>query len=82
LLKQFDRKLRHICGDGNCLFRALAMIMYGAESFHAKVRSLLANFIEENAKDFKKYLADETMETHLKKTFLKKFLIGSHQTNR
>lgn len=49
------------------MFRCLAMIMYGSESFHDTVRSLLANFIEDNAKDFKKYLSDETMEMHLKK---------------
>lgn len=49
------------------MFRSLAMVMYGSESFHGTVRSLLATYIEKNAKDFKKYLSDETMEMHLKK---------------
>ena len=67
MLKEIDRKLCPISGDGNCLFRALALIIYGSESFHDRVRLLLTNFIEKNTKDFKKYLSDETMETHLKK---------------
>ena len=39
----------------------------GSESFHDTVRSLLVNYIEKNANNFKKYLSAETMETHLKR---------------
>ena len=67
LLKAAERKLRPISGDGNCMFRALAMVMYGSESFHDTVRSLLVNYIEKNTKNFKKYLSDENMEMHLKR---------------
>lgn len=67
MLKTTERKLRPISGDGNCMFRSLAMVMYGSESFHGTVRSLLVTYIEKNAKDFKKYLSDETMEMHLKR---------------
>ena len=31
--------IRHIRGDGNCLFRALSFIITGSESQHSKVRS-------------------------------------------
>lgn len=67
LLKAAERKLWPISGDGKCMFRALAMVMYGSESFHDTVRSLLVDYIEKNTKDFKKYLLDETMEMHLKR---------------
>ena len=67
LLKANDRTLRPISGDGNCMFRALAMAMYGSESFHDRVRQLLATYIEKNSKYFKKYLTSGTMEAHLKR---------------
>ena len=48
------------------MFRALAMVIFGSESFHDTVRSLLFDYIEKNTKDFKKYLVDKTMDMHLK----------------
>ena len=66
-MKAVDKKLQPISGDGNCMFRALAMVMYGSESFHNTVRLLLVDYIKSNSKDFKKYLSNETMEVHLKR---------------
>ena len=36
-------------GDGNCLFRSLARILYGSEDFHTQVRLLLVQFEDSNA---------------------------------
>ena len=66
-MKAADKKLKPISGDGNCMFRVLAMVMYGSESFHNTVRLLLVDYIKSNSKDFKKYLSNETMEVHLKR---------------
>ena len=36
LLASQNRKLIQIKGDGNCLFRALSLVVYGSEMYHSK----------------------------------------------
>ena len=66
LLASQNRKLVRIRGDGNCLFRALSLIVYGSEMCHAKVRELLVNFVRTNADNFRVYVTTgTTLEDHL-----------------
>ena len=39
-----DHKVKPICGDGDCLFHALAFVLYGTEMCHEKVHELLVQF--------------------------------------
>ena len=58
------RKRKVILGDGNCLFRAVAHIMYGTEDKHATVRQILVRFIWHNRPVFQKYITNGTFEQH------------------
>ncbi|KAL9185647.1 hypothetical protein ACHAXT_003424 [Thalassiosira profunda] len=46
-------------GDGNCLFRALALQVYGDPSMHAEVRRRILDFMEREADHFRDFVADE-----------------------
>ena len=39
------RRVRHILGDGNCLFRSLSYIITGTEAQHLQVREALLNHL-------------------------------------
>ena len=52
LLKAQDRIVDAIIPDGNCLFRALSKALFAVQSGHLKIRQLLVNFIQLNAKEF------------------------------
>ena len=51
-----DCKVKPISGDGNCLFRALAFVLYGNEMCHEKVRELLVQFVSQNRDSFRPYI--------------------------
>ena len=55
-----DRIVKSIIGDGNCLFRALAYILYGDEMLKEKMRELLANFISQNRDHMQPYIRGDT----------------------
>ena len=66
LLASQNRKLVHVRGDGNCLFRALSLVVYGSEMYHLKIRELLVNFVRSNADKFRVYVnRGTTLEDHL-----------------
>ena len=57
-----DRKVKPTSGDGNCLFHALAFVLYGTEMCHEKVYELLVQFVLQNQDrtligDFERYLS-------------------------
>ena len=60
-------KKRHsIIGDGNChQFRALAYIVYGTEDVHAKMRSLLVDFVSKNQPLFQPLVISGKLEEHI-----------------
>ena len=61
-----NRMLVKIRRDGNCLFRALSLIVYGSEMCHVKVRELLVNFVRSNPDNFRVYVTmGTTLEDHL-----------------
>ena len=56
VLKEMNRVVKPIIGDGNCFFRLVAQIVYGDEMLHGKIRELLADFISQNCADFQPYI--------------------------
>ena len=65
LLQSQDRRITSIKGDGNCLFRALSLMVYGTEMLHAKVRELLVAFVRNNANKFRVYVTEGSLEDHI-----------------
>ena len=64
-----DRKVKPISGDGNCLFRALAFVLYGSEMCHEKVHELLVQFVSQNQDSFRPYIGDfERYLSHMRCT--------------
>ena len=61
-LTKMDRTVKSIMGDGNCLFHALAYIIYGEEVVHEKMRELLANFISQNCEHMQPYIDGDVRE--------------------
>lgn len=61
-LAKMDRTVKSILGDGNCLFCALAYIIYGEEMLHEKMRELLANFISQNREHMQPYIDGDVRE--------------------
>ena len=54
-LGQWGRRIKVTCGDGNCLFRNIAMVMCGNEEHHQFVRRTLATFCSHNNKLFQQF---------------------------
>lgn len=45
-------KEQNVLGDGNCLFRCIAIEMYGDEKHHALVRQSMINFAQQNKHNY------------------------------
>jgi OTU domain-containing protein 5 len=45
-------------GDGNCLFRAISLQVYGSEDMHSTVRSQCLDFMEVESQHFKDFVAE------------------------
>jgi hypothetical protein len=45
-------KEQNVLGDGNCLFRCIAIEMYGDEKHHALVRQSMINFVQQNKHNY------------------------------
>ena len=54
-----------IIGDGNCLFRRIALAVSGNEEFHQYFRNIIKSFIEKNQKHL---VNNETFEDYLNRT--------------
>lgn len=53
-------------GDGNCLFRALSDQYYGTESYHAKLRKDICDWIENHKTRYEPFVEDERgLQVHL-----------------
>ena len=61
-----ERKIDHIRGDGNCLFRALSKELLGHEKFHYIIRRLIVQFMSCNLNRFQQY-CDQEIETYISK---------------
>ena len=63
LLQSQRRTVDAMLPDGNCLFRALSKALFGVQSGHIKLRSLLVSFIESNTRVLGG-LCNGTVESH------------------
>ena len=54
-----------IIGDGNCLFRSIALAVSGNEELHRYFRNIITSFIEKNQKHL---VNNETSEDYLNRT--------------
>lgn len=52
-------------GDGNCLFRAISLQVYGDQSMHAEVRKNCLNFMERDVDHFQDFVADEVFHEYI-----------------
>ena len=63
-LECYDRQIRPILGDGNCLFRALSYLLCGQEDHHQQIRHTLVDFTTTNSSIFSKYCTLDSFEEH------------------
>ena len=66
-LRQAERNLDYIEGDGNCLYRAISKILFGEQKYHSQVRTLLADFVEGNTWLFKNHFIGEAGTAYCKR---------------
>lgn len=53
-------------GDGNCLFRALSDQLYGTDSYHAKLRQQVCDWIANHKPRYEPFVEDERgLDVHL-----------------
>ena len=64
LLLSTDRQIDAIKGDGNCFFRALSKVVYGAQGFYDEIRQAIVDVMEKHPKRFEQF-ADEPMKNHI-----------------
>ena len=56
-----------IQGDGNCMFRALALGGFGCENSYPLIREMIWNFIHTNSERFIPFITDGDLDNYLKK---------------
>ncbi len=83
ILAQFARVIRthnpplemvEMDGDGNCLFRAISLQVYGDQGMHAEVRKNCLDFMERDVNHFQDFVADEDFHDYI----ARKRRIGIH----
>ena len=55
-LKQQERRIENVLGDGNCLFRAISFAVYHNQDMHTKVRIDISEIIRNNKQKFKPFI--------------------------
>ena len=53
------KQIDHIVGDGNCLYRAISLEVYGTQNEHEAVRELIIDTMIRNEKSFLKYVGGD-----------------------
>ena len=64
-----DLAIRDVCGDGNCLFRALALAVTGNEQNHMLVRQGLVVYMRQHRNSVKHYIIRESDGNSLDEDF-------------
>ena len=64
LLLSTNRQIDAIKGDGNCFFRALSKVVYGAQGFYDEIRQAVVDVMEKHPKRFEQF-ADQPMKDHI-----------------
>ena len=52
-------------GDGNCLFRAISLSVYGDATMHSEVRRNCLDFMAREADHFRSFVADEDFDEYI-----------------
>ena len=55
-----------IRGDGNCMFRALALGWFGCENSYPLIREMIWDFIRTNSERFIPFITDGDLDNYLK----------------
>lgn len=55
-IKTINMKIKDICGDGNCLYRAVCDQVYGTEDYFQEVKSKCLEYIEIEKNFFSQYI--------------------------
>jgi len=64
-------------GDGNCLFRAVSLQVYGEPNNHAEARKRCMDFMAKNEEHFAQFIPDEPFRTYV----ARKRILGVHGNN-
>ena len=64
-------------GDGNCLFRAVSLQVYGDPNNHAEARKRCMDFMAKNEEHFAQFIPDEPFRTYV----ARKRILGVHGNN-
>ena len=64
-------------GDGNCLFRAVSLQVYGDPNNHAEVRKRCMDFMAQNEEHFAQFIPDEPFRVYV----ARKRILGVHGNN-
>lgn len=54
-------------GDGNCLFRAISLQVYGSQDMHSTVRSQCLDFLEREVDHYSHFVPNEAYEDYLER---------------
>lgn len=64
-LKKKGLEIAEQAGDGNCLFRAVSLQVYGDASMHAEVRARCMDFMAVNEEHFGEFVTGETFKEYI-----------------
>uniref|UniRef100_A0A7S2K5T8 ubiquitinyl hydrolase 1 n=1 Tax=Leptocylindrus danicus TaxID=163516 RepID=A0A7S2K5T8_9STRA len=64
-LKRRNLELQLVEGDGNCLFRAVSLQVYGDTNMHNEVRRRCMDFMQGESEHFAKFIPDENFEHYI-----------------
>ena len=66
-LKQQERQIESVMGDGNCLFRAISFAIHQDQHLHEKVRKDIVEMMSNNKHKFRPYITGpQPIDTHIK----------------
>mmetsp|Transcript_18031 Transcript_18031/g.51225 ORF Transcript_18031/g.51225 Transcript_18031/m.51225 type:complete len:1156 (+) Transcript_18031:284-3751(+) len=66
-LKKSGLEIREQDGDGNCLFRAISLQIYGDPSMHDDVRKQCLDFMERDQEHFAQFVTGEPFEEYVQR---------------
>lgn len=76
-LKRIGLEIMEQEGDGNCLFRAVSLQVYGDSSMHAEIREQCLNFMALNEEHFGQFMSGEPFQSYI----ARKRMDGVHGNN-
>lgn len=66
-LKRRNLELQLVEGDGNCLFRAVSLQIYGDPNMHNEVRRRCMDFMQGESEHFAKFISDENFQDYIQR---------------